>query len=65
MSMGIMYHLLRSSRRTPYGRAPLTENPDVRLWLVDVPLAEHAPSRSRRAAFLHRAPHVTNDLTSL
>ena len=37
----------------------------MRLWLVDMPLAEHAPSRSRRAAFLHRAPHVTNNLTCL
>ena len=42
---------------------PLTE-PDVRSWLVDVPLAGHAPSKSQRAAFLHWAPHVANHLTS-
>ena len=53
-----------SSRHSLYGECPSTE-PDVRLWLVDVSLTRHAPSRSRRAAFLHRAPHVTNDLVNL
>ena len=49
------------SRYAPLEVYPCTD-PGVRLWLVNVPLAGHAPSMSQRIAFLHWASHVADYL---